>query len=87
MDILPSSAVLQELAALLDAEGTFAGMSWHDAKHAAISIVADALDRDDPPGFLRARAQRALGGTDNMSWDDPVKMARALSIGAMVLEL
>jgi hypothetical protein len=49
---------LQELAALLDAEDAFAGMAWFDARHAATVIMADALGRDDAPGFLRARAQR-----------------------------
>jgi hypothetical protein len=77
--------VLQELTGMLDAEDAFAGMSWHDAKHAATAIVIDALRRDDAPGFLRARAERALDGTDNMSWDDRAKMAHTLSIAAMVL--
>ena len=77
--------ILQELAALLDAEAAFTGMSWHDAKHAATAIVVDALGRDDAAGCLRARAQRV--GHDGMAWDDPAKMARALSIGAMMLSL
>lgn len=77
--------ILQELAAILDAESTFTGMSWHDAKHAATVIVSDALGRDDAAGFLRARAERADNGSDLMRWDDPAKMARALSIAAMVL--
>jgi len=47
-----------KLAAMLDAEGAFAGMGWHDAKHAATAIMLDALERDDAPRFLRARAQR-----------------------------
>ena len=50
--------VLQELAAMLDAEAAFAGMSWHDARHAATAIVVDALGRDDAPEFLRARPPR-----------------------------
>ena len=32
-----------KLAAMLDAEGAFAGMGWHDAKHAATAIMLDAL--------------------------------------------
>jgi hypothetical protein len=76
---------LQELTAILDAEATFAGMSWHDAKHAATAIVVDALERDDAAGFLRARAERV--GDDGMAWDDPAKMARGLSIAAKVLSL
>jgi hypothetical protein len=74
---------LQELTAMLDAETAFAGMSWHDAKHAAAAIMVDALERDDAPERLRARAQRV--GHDGMTWDNPAKMARALSIGATVL--
>jgi hypothetical protein len=77
--------VLQELAVMLDAEATFTGMSWYDARHAATAIMLDALERDDAPKFLRARAERAENRSDGMSWDDPAKMARALSIAAMVL--
>jgi hypothetical protein len=35
---------------------TSIGMSWHDAKHAAVVIVFDATSRDDGAGFLRLRA-------------------------------
>ncbi len=43
----PTRETLQEFAALLSAEGAFAGMSWHDAKHSAAAIVFDATNRDD----------------------------------------
>lgn len=79
--------VLQELAAMLQVEGTFTGMSWHDARHAAAAIVVDALHRDDAGGFLRGRAQRVRAGTDGITWDDPAKMARALTTAATVLAL
>jgi hypothetical protein len=79
--------ILQELTAALDLEGTFIGMSWNDAKHAAVAIVVDALNRDDAHAFLLARAERARNGSDGMRWDDPAKMARALAIGATVLGL
>jgi hypothetical protein len=79
--------ILQELAAMLQVEGTFTGMSWHDAKHAAAVIVVDALHRDDAGEFLRGRAQRVLAGTDGITWDDPAKMARALTTAATVLGL
>jgi hypothetical protein len=75
---------LQELGAMLDAENTFTGMTWHDARHAAAAIVVDALERDDAPEFLATRAQQV--GHDGMNWDDPVAMARALTTAAMVLE-
>lgn len=79
--------LLQYLAAILDAEGAFDGLSWHDAKHAATAIMADFLGRNDDADFLRARAQRAENGSDHMAWDDPAKTARAFSIAAMLLAL
>jgi hypothetical protein len=83
----PPRDALQDFASLLHAEGCFAGMSWHDAKHAATAIVFDASSRDDGAAFLRQRANRVRAGTDGVTWDDPAKMARALSIGAAVLGL
>lgn len=79
--------VLQELIAMLEMEGTFTGMSWHDAKHAAVAIVVDALGRDDAPEFLLGRARRARDGSDGITWDDPAAMERALTIGAKVVGL
>jgi hypothetical protein len=79
--------ILQELTAMLEVEAAFTGMSWHDAKHAATAIVVDALHRDNAGESLRGRAQRVLAGTDGITWDDPAKMARALTIGATVLGL
>lgn len=70
---------------LLSAEDTFAGMSWHDAKHAATAIICDAISREDAASFLLRRADRALNGADNMKWYDPAAMARAMTIGAKVL--
>jgi hypothetical protein len=83
----PSREALQEFTALLSAEGAFTGMSWHDAKHAATAIIFDATSRDDGAAFLRQRANRVRAGTDGITWDDPAKMARALTIGATVLGL
>jgi hypothetical protein len=77
---------LQELTVMLDAENTFADMSWHDARHAAAAVLVDALENDDVVPSLLARAERARNGSDGMSWDDPDKMARALSISATVLD-
>jgi hypothetical protein len=79
--------VLQEIAALLDAEDAFTGMSWHDAKHAATAIIIDALEYDDVVERLQARAQRVTNGHDGIFWDDPAAMARALTIAATVLAL
>jgi hypothetical protein len=79
--------ILQELTAMLEVEGTFTGMSWFDAKHAAVAIVVDALERDDAHTFLLARAERARNGSDGMRWDDPTAMARALTIGAKLMAL
>ena len=74
----------QYLAAMLDAEYAFTGMSWHDAKNAATAIMADVLGRDDDAEFLHARAERAENRSDGMAWNDPAKIARAFSIAATV---
>lgn len=76
---------LQEVTAVLDVEDAFAGMSWRDARHVAAAICFDVCNRDDAAPFLLARAEQALDGTDNMGWDDPAKMARALTIAADLL--
>jgi len=81
------TAVLQDYAGLLHAEGAVAGMSWHDAKHAVTAIMVDALTRDDAAQFLLKRAERALDRSDDMAWDDPAAMARALTIAATVLRV
>ncbi|BCQ08432.1 hypothetical protein JMUB5695_01864 [Mycobacterium heckeshornense] len=85
-DTGPLAAVMRELAAILAAEGVFTGLSWFDARHAATAIAFDAVARDDGPGFLRGRAERAETGGDGMSWDDPAGMARAFRIAAEVLD-
>lgn len=82
----PPRDALQDFASLLHAEGCFAGMSWHDARHAATAIIYDAINCDDAAAFLRGRTQRVLDGSDNMEWDDPVGMARALTIAAGLLD-
>jgi hypothetical protein len=86
-DDSPPLEVLQQFTALLHGEGAFAGMTWHDAKHAAVAIIVDAVNQDDAPAFLQKRARRALDGSDGMTWNDPAAMARALTIGAKVLGL
>jgi hypothetical protein len=52
-----------------------------------LKTVDDATSRDDGAGFLRQRANRVRAGTDGITWDDPAKMARALSTAAIVLGL
>ncbi|BBX00903.1 hypothetical protein BST36_27750 [Mycolicibacterium moriokaense] len=81
----PPLDVLQELTAALEIAGAFTGMSWHDAKHAAVAIIVDAVNSDDAVPSLCQRAERAVTGTDGMTWDDPAAMARALTTGAKVL--
>jgi hypothetical protein len=83
----PTRDTLQELAAILQAEGAFTGLSWHDAKHAAVAIIADAINRDDAVQFLLQRAQWASDGSDRMVWDDREAMARAFAVGAKVIGL
>jgi len=83
----PPRDALQDFASLLHAESCFAGLSWHDARHAATAIVVDAINRDDAAEFLLGRADRARDGSDGMPWDARAAMARALTIGATVLGL
>ncbi|MEC4765436.1 hypothetical protein VT930_20385 [Mycobacterium sherrisii] len=40
-------------------------MSCHDAKAAAVALVSDDINGDDPAGFLRCRARLAAAGADN----------------------
>lgn len=83
----PPLDVLQEFAQVLQIEGALAGMSWHDAKHAAVAIIADVMNQADAAAALLRRADRALDGSDGMSWNDPAAMSRALTVGAKVLGL
>jgi hypothetical protein len=76
---------LQEFTALLSVEGVFAGMSWHDAKHAAAAIMFDATRLDSAVESLRQRADRVRAGTDGITWDDRDAMSRALTTAALVL--
>ena len=83
----PPLDVLQSLAAWLQIERAFADLSWHDAKHAAVAIIADLVNHDEPARHLMRRADRAIDGSDGIRWDHPVAMSRAMSIGAMVMGL
>jgi hypothetical protein len=83
----PLRDVLEDFASLLHAESAFAGMSWHDARHAASAIMVEALHRDDATQSLLSRAERVRDRSDGMTWDDREAMARALRIGATVLGL
>ncbi len=67
---------LQYVTSMLDAERCFAGISWHDAKHAATAIMVDAIGRDDAADALRQRAGKVHDGSDNMRWDDRAAMAQ-----------
>ena len=59
----PSIDALQEFTTLLEAEGAFHGMTWHDAKHAATAIIVEAIHRrGDTPQHLRNRARDVLAG-------------------------
>jgi hypothetical protein len=82
----PTRETLQEFAALLSVDDAFAGMSWHDSKHAAAAIMFDAINRDDGAAFLRQRANRVRARADGITWDDPDAMVRAFTIAAAVLD-
>ena len=81
------SAGVQEFAALLEVESTFAGMSWPDAREAATMIAFDAvLLLGKAVDSLRRRATDALAGCDGRPWEDRDAVARALNIAAKVLK-
>ena len=79
--------VLQDYCGVLHAEGAFAGLSWADAKAIAAAVSFDAVTRDDAADFMRNRARNVLAGTDNMSWHNRDRAARALNIAATALGL
>ncbi|HRD10517.1 MAG TPA: hypothetical protein PLI79_01515 [Mycobacterium sp.] len=80
-------AALQELTALLHAEGAFTGLSAHDAEQAAGAIAMDfCLRRMGAAESLRARAAVVLGSPTDGPWDSPEGPARALTIAADVLD-
>jgi hypothetical protein len=81
------TAVLQDYAGALHAEGAFAGVGWDDAKQIAAAVAFDVVMRDDAADFLRGRAARASAGTDNMPWHDRAAAARAMNIAATVFGL
>ncbi|WP_179476325.1 amino acid aminotransferase [Mycolicibacterium vinylchloridicum] len=77
----------QDFAGVLDLEGAFSGMTWHDAKHAATAVAFVGANYDEPDVELRRRAALVRDGRDGMAWDDPVAMSQALAIVAKVLGL
>jgi hypothetical protein len=89
--------LLQSMAAMLDIEGAFTGMSWNDAKNAAMVIAGCTMGasstrgRDNSARDLRARAGRVHDGSDpdfqrlGITWDDPGAVERALTTGANAL--
>ena len=79
--------ILQDHCALLQMEGAFAGLSWHDAKGVAAAISFDCTSREDAAAFIRRRARNVLGRRDGMQWDDRDGAARALNIAATVRAL
>lgn len=82
----PLTAVLQDYCGLLDAEGIFDGLPWHDAKYIAAAVGFDVCARgDDAADSLRSRATRALCGTDGMTWADKTAAARAFNVSARML--
>jgi hypothetical protein len=77
----------QDFAGVLELEGVFAGMSWHDARHAASLIAFLGANCDDADAELRRRAAVTEAGCDGMTWDDRAAMVRALTTAARVLEI
>jgi len=50
------TGALQGYCGVLHAEGCFAGLSWHDARHVAAAISLDVCCRDDAAQVLRDRS-------------------------------
>lgn len=82
MDLL--LLALQELTALLHAEGAFTGLSWHDAERAAGAITMDFCLRK--MGAAESLRSRVAAVTDGSWWDSPEGAARALTIAADLLD-
>lgn len=78
--------VLQDLAAILDAQGVFVGLGWRDARQAAAIIAFDAVTEQHPEAVLRDRARVLLAGDDRYAWGDGTTVARALTVAANVLD-
>ena len=82
----PTRETLEEFSSVLRAAGVFTGMSWFDARHCASAIIVDATSRDDPAKFLHWRAGQARACVDGMLWVDRVRVVRALTVAASILE-
>jgi hypothetical protein len=78
--------LLQDLAAILDAEGALNGLGWPDARQVAATISFDAMVADDPSVTLRSRAQLVLARRDGQPWCDRTGVVRALNVAATVLD-
>lgn len=79
-------AVLQDLAGLLHAEGTLAGLAWPDARLVAAVVSFDVCTAADPVGSLRGRAAvvRAVRGPRCVN---PAGIAQSLDVAATVLDI
>ncbi|HUO41113.1 MAG TPA: hypothetical protein VMU34_26190 [Mycobacterium sp.] len=79
--ILDSTAFrtrLTDYADRLRAERTFAGLSWHDARHVAAAIAYDIIAHEgDAAEYLRNRARNVLAGVSGADWDDQPQAAQA----------
>lgn len=82
----PTRKALQDFTALLSAEGAFAGMTWHDAKAAAVAIAFDATNRDNAAEFLWHRAYLTSNDADNAHWDNRDAIVRAFTVAAGILD-
>lgn len=78
---------LQNFRSALEAERTFRGLAWPDARAVAGVICFDVCNRGaGAAGFLRGRACNALTGEDCVTWADRAAVARAFRIASSILE-
>ncbi len=56
----PPREALQDFTSLLHPEGCFAGMSWHDVRHAATVMIVDAINHDDLERVLRVAGRKGV---------------------------
>ena len=68
--------ILEEYCVALDLEGCFDGLSASEAHQTAVNIVLAVCGRDDPPDYLRQRADEVVANA--------LAISRSLRIAAAV---
>lgn len=78
-------SALQEFTGLLEVDGVFRDMTWHDAKLAAGMIGADLFGTTSTPSSaMLSRAIEARRGNAEAPWNDRERASDALQAAAMI---